>query len=139
MPELSQVTLEVASKRVRKPLLKRMGCALILVLWFVLLLMPCFFIFMATQGELAIQLGDIPGQSFRIWLINETRERGFAISQPSVVSTSSDNLATCMRMDVSFLLWQGEGKPTTFCECFERLSSSEQWTVKDNSASQCPS
>ncbi len=62
-------TLVLPPKR-RTPL-QRVGCGLGLLIWCVLLLMPCFFIVMAVQNEITITFSDVPGHAFRIWLVNE--------------------------------------------------------------------
>ncbi len=102
----------------RKPrsIRKRLGCGFILLLWFGLILTPCLCIVLATQGEISVQLGNPSANVLRFWLVNEARERGIGISSPTVFNISAN--AVCIRTNVSFLFWQGQGKSTNFCECY---------------------
>jgi hypothetical protein len=95
---------------------RRIGCGLALVIWIILLVFPCFAIALISQGEIAVQLGNVPGQSFRIWLIQDANERGVGIARPIISSDADAN--TCLQIDTSFLLWMGKGAPTSYCECY---------------------
>jgi hypothetical protein len=120
----------------RRSPLRRLGCSVALVVWFIVLLAPCLCIVLATQGEIAIRLGDIPGQSFRLWLLNESRERGLGISRPSLV-TSSDANQVCLQTDVSFVLWVGSAEATTFCECYTHSYNLSNWELTSNHQGSC--
>lgn len=96
--------------------LRRLGCGIGLVIWIILLLLPCVAIALIAQGEIAVQLGDVPGQSFRVWLIQDATERGLGIARPSV--HIDENANTCLQTDTSFLLWMGKGESTSYCECY---------------------
>lgn len=112
--------------------LRRFGCGIAVVLWIVLLISPCALLALASQGEIAIQLGDIPGQSLRIWMVSEARERGVGIARPSVY-TNGDSV--CLQTNVSFLLWQGQGQATTYCDCYTRSGS--ELSLVSSSAGVC--
>ena len=120
----------------RRSPLRRLGCSLAVVLWFILLLTPCLCIVLATQGEIAIRLGDIPGQSFRLWLLNESRERGLGISRSSV-TMSSDSNQVCLQTDVSFVLWAGSAEATSFCECYTHSDNLNNWELTSNHQGSC--
>ena len=96
--------------------LRRIGCGIGLVIWVILLLLPCLAIALISQGEIAIQLGDVPGQSFRVWLIQDATERRLGIARPSIHTNDIANI--CLQTDTSFLLWMGKGESTSYCECF---------------------
>lgn len=111
--------------------LRRIGCGLLLVLWFTFLLTPCLFIVLATQREIVLTHSDVPGDDFRIWLIQEAGQRGVAISNSRRVSVqnspdsanpgaSPNTEAACTLIDVRFLLWQGKGEPNHYCSCYTR-------------------
>lgn len=104
--------------------LKRLGCALGAIVWFILLILPCFAIVLVTRDEIVIQVGDLPGQAVRVWLVSGAKERGLAMSIPSVKISDSSQRA-CLLTNVQFLLWDGENMPTQFCECF--LRQVESW------------
>jgi hypothetical protein len=107
--------------------LRRIGCALALVIWFTLLLTPCFLFVMATQGEIAVNLGSAPGQDLRIWLIMEADERGFGVSRPTTASGNDAN-HLCVQTDVRYLLWAGKAEPVTYCDCYERSGTDQAWS-----------
>ncbi|MCA0453111.1 MAG: hypothetical protein LCI00_03965 [Chloroflexi bacterium] len=102
--------------------IRRLGCWIGLSIWLVLLLLPCIAIVLISQGEIAIQTGDLPGQSFRLWLIQDSKERGIGIANPSV--SSSVDGTTCLQTTTSFLLWMGSGEPSSYCECYTRTETS---------------
>lgn len=110
----------------------RMGCYAALVLWFTLILSPCLCLALAAQGQISVQLGDVPGQTLRIWLLNEARERGIGISRPL---TQVNNDQTCIQTEVSFVLWMGEGKATHYCECYTRQET--EWILSSTSGDAC--
>ncbi len=96
--------------------LRRLGCGIGLVIWVILLILPCLAIALISQGEIAVQLGNVPGQSFRVWLIQDATERGLGIASPSL--HTDDNANVCLHTDTSFLLWMGKGESTSYCECY---------------------
>ena len=81
-PVEAAVQTPIASHR--SPL-RRLGCGCALLFWFLLLLSPCVFIVLATQGQITFSQGDLPGQELRIWLIQEAKEQGLGISTTSVL------------------------------------------------------
>ncbi len=119
----------------RRSRLGRWGCRFAVVLWFIILLTPCFCLAFASQGEFSLRLGDLPGQSLRVWLLSESRQRGFGISRPSVVAGSVAG-QMCLQTDVSFLLWEGKEDATTYCECFAQ-SANSTWDVLSNNQGSC--
>jgi hypothetical protein len=117
-----------------RSLLRRIGCGLGLVIWAVLILSPCAFILIATQRDITIPLGDIPGQALRVWLIEEVSERGIGISTPLVVGDPASGRA-CVEVHSRFILWMGQGEPTTICECYARQG--EVWEYLSGTAGVC--
>jgi len=113
--------------------LRRAGCGIGLVIWIILLLFPCLAIALIAQGEVAVQLGDIPGQSFRVWLIQDATERGLGIARPSV--HTDENANTCLQTDTSFLLWMGKGDASSYCECFMR--EGDNWKSVSSTQGSC--
>jgi hypothetical protein len=101
--------------------LGRVGCGVLVVLWFLLLLTPCLVVVLLTQREIVLIHSDVPNDDFRIWLISEPRERGFAISNARRVSAA--NNAVCTLTDVRFIMWQGKGDPIHYCSCYTRQNN----------------
>lgn len=113
--------------------LRRIGCGIGFVIWIILLLFPCFAIVLISQGEIAVQSGDIPGQSFRIWLIQDATERGLGIARPSVHTGANSN--ACLQTDTNFLLWMGSGASTSYCECYKH--DGDNWSSVSSAQGSC--
>jgi hypothetical protein len=118
----------------RRSPLRRLGCGIAVVIWFLILLTPCFCFALATQGEIAIRLGDAPEQSFRVWLLSEENERGLGISRPSV--SERDELV-CVQTDVNFVLWMGQSDSSTFCDCYNRATDATDWSLVSSQPGNC--
>lgn len=125
---------EAQPPKPRSPI-RRAGCILALIIWFAILLLPCFLIVLATQEEITITTGDVPGQQTRLWLISEAEERGIALSTGSVFPTS--DTAVCIQTDVNYFLWTGSEQPSTYCECYERASADASWSYLDSTQGAC--
>lgn len=113
----------------------RLGCALGLVIWAVLILSPCILVALAARGEISITTGDAPEQRLRIWLIMEAAERGVGISTASIHEQA--NGQTCVQTDASFLLWQGKADPVSYCECYQHETGSEDWIPTGTTPGKC--
>ena len=74
---------------------------------------------MAARGELRIRTGAAPEQETRLWLVQEARRAGLALSHVSKRLTNSER---CFQTDVRFLLWRGQeldgDTATSFCSCY---------------------
>lgn len=116
--------------------LRRLGCGVLLVFWFLILLLPCFLIVLATQGEIRVSLGDLPGQDARVWLVMEIDQRGIATSLPSVRSASGE-ADVCLQTAVNYLLWVGDGAEESvhYCQCF--AGADDNWTLVSSSEGDC--
>ncbi len=116
----------------RRSLLRRLGCGIGLLIWAILLLLPCIAILLISQGEIAVQLGSLPDQSLRVWLIQDAAERGIGIAYPSV--HSGEDSTTCLQTDTNFMLWMGKGETSSYCECF--VPDGDNWkSVRTTQAS----
>jgi len=120
----------------RKPsgIFRRGGCLILLICWFTFILSPCLLITLAQQGEIVISQGNLPNQQIRIWLIMEIDQRGIGISNTS--QHEVDN-ALCLQTDVRFLFWQGEGEPTSYCECYSRSENMSTPTLLSTQQGTC--
>jgi hypothetical protein len=113
----------------------RAGCAVFLLLWCVILLIPGFFIYMSVNQEIAIQWSDVPEHRFRIWLVSEIRQRGFGISTASIAQ--QDATSACVQTDLRYLLWQGQGEPSVYCECYARVGTEATWSYVNTTPEPC--
>lgn len=119
--------------------LRRLGCILLLVIWFMVLLLPCFMIVLATQQQITISQGSLPDQEIRIWLVMEQNQRGLGISSTSTHPAKGDNLPTdslCLQTNVNYLLWQGKGEASTYCECYAH--DGDNYTPLASYSQACP-
>jgi hypothetical protein len=119
----------------RRSPLRRLGCVVGLVIWFTVLLLPCFLLILATQSEITISTGSAPGQQTRLWLISEADERGLALSTTSAWQDGEN--ALCVQTDVRFLLWAGSSEPLSYCECYQRGSAGEAWSFTESINGAC--
>lgn len=104
--------------------LRRLGCAVALVFWFALLMLPCFFFMLLRDGEIVMPQGELPGQEIRVWLVSEIDQRGFGLSRPVIIPGSDPN-QMCMVTHVDYYLWAGESESISYCECYMRDLSAE--------------
>ncbi len=120
---------------VRGSPLRRIGCGIALTLWFLLLLTPCIMVYAASQGEITIPQGDLPGQSIRLWMIQEARLQGIGVASTSVLTIDGDT--RCLQTDNRFLLWRGNEPPVTYCECFRRSADGAKWDFISSAEDAC--
>ena len=106
----------------RSPL-ARAGCIIALIIWFTVLLAPCFMIALAIRGEISLTTGSAPEQRIRVWLIQEADQTGIGISNAGVQEIE-DNI--CVQTDVNFVLWRGEAQPVQYCECYVQTADEFQ-------------
>lgn len=129
--------IKLVEKR-RSPL-QRLGCGMALVLWFTFLLTPCACIFLATQGEIIIPNGNVPEPEshplLQIDLISEIDYRGFRIVTTGLYGDTEDTV--CVQSNISYVLWQGEGEPATYCDCYTRPSSDAAWGLTSTEQGGC--
>lgn len=135
MTEPIPVQTETNSPRQRSPL-ARLGCAVGLIFWFLLILSPCILFTLAQRGELTLDLGGAPGQTARLWLVMEADERGLGLSLPSV-QTRDDGTALCVQTDVRYYFWQGEADPVSYCECYRRAAPDAAWAFSASHEGAC--
>ena len=97
--------------------LRRLGCFVGLLLWLLVMMIPCFFIALAVRPDIMVTTGSAPNQMLRFWLINEADHRGVGMSSATVHSGLQDG-GLCVQTDVRFFLWIGQNDPTSYCECY---------------------
>lgn len=126
---------EPISSAPRRSLLRRVGYAVAVLIWALLMSIPFLLFVLAVRGEISITTGDAPEQRLRIWLIMDAAQRGVGIST-AAAARNGDN--TCVQTDVRFVLWQGKPEePHTYCECYQRTVDGE-WTALSVLDGACP-
>jgi hypothetical protein len=133
---VDQPEATVVRPRQRTPL-RRAGCTVLVVLWFLILLVPCFCLILATQGEITIPQGSAPGQVLRVWLINEADERGLGVSSTSAQQLGDNRL--CVESTTRYLLWAGVAQPSVSCECYAREATDQALEVVSVANEACAS
>ncbi|NJL54632.1 hypothetical protein HC928_05120 [bacterium] len=136
-PEIDYVVKE--TPRRHSPL-RRLGCGALLLGWFAILLLPLAMFVLAIQGDVTIWHGaGIPDREehprLQVRLIMEMDFRGLGITNSSI-EREGDNLL-CIQSDVRFLLWQGEGEPATFCDCYTRSAPDSAWALESTVTGGC--
>lgn len=134
-PSVEYVFIE----RKRNPL-RRLGCTILLILWFIFLLLPLFLFIMAVQKEITIaHAGDIPESYqhplFQVQLVMEQDYRGLRIVNATLHNGTDTTI--CVQTNVRYVLWQGEGESATFCRCYERDNSESQWALSEQTLETC--
>jgi hypothetical protein len=137
-PPIEYVVREQPQRK-RSPL-RRLGCGLLLAVWFAVLLVPLAFFVLAIQGDITIgRGGDIPSPEqyprLQVWLVNEIDFRGLGILTTDISRPDEEDL--CIQSDVRYLLWQGSGEPATFCDCYTRSTVDDDWTLQETVQGPC--
>jgi hypothetical protein len=112
---------------------KRLFQMFLLVIWCLVLLIPALFFYLAAYGEIAVQQGELPNQTARVWLISEIDVRGFGLAYTSVQALGENQ---CVQTETRYLLWQGQGEAATDCECF-RADETGAWRSVSTQMSAC--
>ncbi len=104
-------------------LARRLGCGVILALWFGLMLSPCVVITVLVEGEFIINLSDRPNHRLRMFDVDTDDKRGFGFSMGNIERENETEL--CVITRVRYVMWRGENEPVNFCQCYTQLQG--QW------------
>ncbi|MDX1664201.1 MAG: hypothetical protein R3272_10420 [Candidatus Promineifilaceae bacterium] len=85
----------------------------LLALWLLIMAFPLVAVVLATQGQ--IQVGDVPGNHVRLFLVQERGARGVGIEWTRPVQEPPG----CAQTSLAYLMWEGEGQSVTYCRCFD--------------------
>lgn len=112
----------------------RVGCAGALVIWFIVMLFPCFVIALVFQKEISISTGDLPDQRMRLWLVMEPRQEGLGFSNVQVMQAEGQ---ACVQTNVHFWLWEGDAEASEYCECYLRDAEDTRWLLQSVGEGAC--
>ncbi len=145
-PDMSE--MDEYYERTRKPLFTvpqsragRVGCGLILLFWFVLLLTPCAMIWLATGNTLTIPRGNVPEADLHpvleVQLIMEIDNRGLKFTTTGV--NQSDEMNLCIQNNINYLLWESDNNstPASYCQCYQRQDNQSEWEFTQQIESAC--
>lgn len=109
--------------------LRRFGCGILIVIWIGVLLLPCAFVTLLVEKEITLSRSDIPGDEYRLFLLEEPDQRGIGFSRTKTYSGDRGGDTVCLLTDVDYLLWEGSGEGSVYCNCYEKLDSAWSPTV----------
>lgn len=97
--------------------LKRIGVAILLLVWLVLLLTPGFAFVLARSGQ--IQLGDAGGRHWRVFLVQSAEAEGIGLERAAPIDppATAGQAVNCLRTTVSYWTWAGEANSVAYCQC----------------------
>jgi len=119
---------------------RRIALGFLLSLWFLLLLTPCAFLYLAANGEIRINHSDIPEPHAHprllLSLISEIQDRGLRIESSTIQPQRADGLH-CVETQVRFVLWQtrSENQDTRYCDCYTRVAGG--WSLHSSNTDSC--
>lgn len=130
----------VVVEKPRRKWYRNPGCVLGLIIWFFVMLLPLFFFILAVEGDITLQHGgDVPDKHehplLQIRLIMEIDYRGFGITNSTIQRDGENDI--CVETNVRYILWQGQGDPATFCDCYTRTEPDEAWTLTGTTMTGC--
>jgi hypothetical protein len=121
--------------------IRRLGCGLMIALWFAILLLPGGMFWLATGGEIRIPHINIPEPDyhpfFQINLIMNAQNRGLQMTRTSPVTLDEEHV--CVQGNVSYLLWESDDTAVsaTYCQCYERADSEADWAFTTQATEAC--
>ncbi len=130
----------VVIEKEKRSIFRRVGCGILVVLWFMILLLPIALFLLAVNGDITIpRRGDIPDSHehplIQASLVMEADFRGLRITNTSLNRIEEDNL--CIQTNINFVMWQGDGEPAVFCDCYVRQSSEDEWQLASTVLDRC--
>ncbi len=142
---LDEIKAKMDAEEVRKQHaashpLRRPGCVIALIFWFLFLLTPCALLYMARAGEFTIPSGaDVPDPEqhplLKVELIMQRDSRGLLIMRSGVHSQTDTDL--CLQTYIDYLLWDGDGEPVRYCDCYQRDSEPASWSLSTSTSGAC--
>jgi hypothetical protein len=127
--------------KVKRPGLRwRAGCVLVLLIWLAVMMLPLGLIVLAVEGNITIAHGgDIPNPHehprMRLNLIMEIDFRGISVTRSALIHNGENDL--CVQTAVNFVLWEGDGEPATFCDCYVRPEPDANWERVSTTTAAC--
>jgi hypothetical protein len=93
--------------------MRRLAYLLLFACWLALMLVPAVAFVLATKNQ--IQVGSVPAQYVRLFLISEPDAQGIGLESASW----ADDTEQCVQTAVSFLMWEGQSDAVIHCQCFD--------------------
>jgi len=106
-----QRRLDFQGYPVKQKWLRRFFYLVIVIIWLAVAAFPFLAFGIASQGEL--RFGNQSERQLRLFLVQEDAAQGIGVEW----RRPYPNQPACTRTSVSYLLWEGEGQNTTYCQC----------------------
>lgn len=94
------------------PWLRRILYLLFFLFWLAIMAFPVVAFTLATNGEL--QLGG-EQRHLRLFMVQEEGNQGVGIQW----TRPQRGASTCIKTNLSYFMWEGEGQSSAFCQCFD--------------------
>ncbi|GAB5489947.1 MAG: hypothetical protein Phog2KO_01620 [Phototrophicaceae bacterium] len=145
-PDMSE--MDAYYEQTRKPLFNtptsavgRAIFAVLLVLWFTLLTLPCAMIWLAFGNTITIPRGNIPESELHprleVQLIMEIDNRGLKFTTTDV--SQSNDLNLCIENNIGYFLWENDtsAEPASYCQCYQREDAESEWEFIEQFETAC--
>ena len=86
---------------------------MVIIVWLFIMAFPVVAFTLSTRGQ--INLGNEQGNHIRIFLLQEVDNEGVGFEWTRETRRSEN----CLTTSINYLMWDGEGEPVTFCQCFD--------------------
>ena len=130
--------------RVPESRLGRVIFGFVIVLWFVILLLPCALFSLAFGGEIRIGHGTVPEPErhplLLVNLVMDADNRGLRFETSSILPDDDNpQTAVCVQSHVNYLTWETDGsaQPAQYCDCYERETTEANWSLMDSQQGGC--
>ncbi len=138
--EYHQIEYVINEQPGKRSLIRRAGCAVLLIVWFLMLSLPLGFFILAIEGQITLAHGsDVPDRHehprIQVRLVTEIDYRGLQFTNSTI--DQQNDLTLCVQTNVRYLLWQGEGETATFCDCYTRPDIADEWLFESTTTGQC--
>ena len=91
--------------------LRRLLSILFVIVWLVVMSFPITAVLLASRGEL--QIGG-EQRHLRLFMVQEEENQGVGVQW-----TRPRLLSDCLKTNLSYFMWVGEGENATFCQCLD--------------------
>lgn len=106
--------------------LKRLLIAVVLIVWFLLIISPTLAVVLARNGQL--QLGSPDGPHTRLFLLQEADNEGLGLERARAVPSPPgvESSVICLQTNVRYWMWTPgvENQPVDYCQCIDTATGS---------------
>lgn len=102
--------------------LRRFLILLFILFWLALILAPTLAFVLARNGQ--VQLGPNEARHWRLFMLQQADVEGLGLERGRPVSPPGDapESVQCLQTTIDYWMWNGEGEPTSYCQCLDTTS-----------------